>query len=82
LKRTDPVYPPLVRQARVSGTVRVAAIIIRSGHVTDVSATFGHPLLKQAAIDAVKKWTYSPSTLNGEPVDVTTNIDVTFNLGK
>ena len=81
VRRVDAVYPPMARQARVSGVVRIQATIGKDGKVKKVEVLSGPPLLKQAAIDAVQKWVYSPSLLNGAPVESTTNVDVGFNLG-
>ena len=75
-----PAYPPLARAARIQGTVHLAAIIDTEGRVIDLRATSGHPLLAGAAVDAVKHWTYKPTLLNGEPVEVVTEIIVTFTL--
>jgi protein TonB len=71
----------MARQARVSGVVRIQATIGKDGKVKKMEVLSGPPLLKQAAIDAVQKWVYNPSTLNGAPVESTTNVDVNFNLG-
>ncbi|HEV8383594.1 MAG TPA: energy transducer TonB [Candidatus Acidoferrales bacterium] len=76
-----PVYPALARQARVSGTVRLHAIIAKDGTVSQLEVLQGHPLLVQAAQDAVRQWRYQPTLLNGEPVEVDTTIDVVFTLG-
>jgi len=75
-----PVYPPLARQARISGVVRLQAIIAKDGTIQELQVISGHPLLVQAALDAVKQWRYQPTLLNGEPVEVVTTIDVVFNL--
>ena len=80
LRRVDAVYPPMARQARVSGVVRIQATIGKDGKVKKTEVLSGPPLLKQAAVDAVQKWVYGPSLLNGLPVESTTNIDVNFNL--
>jgi protein TonB len=77
-----PVYPPLAKQARISGTVELSAIIGRDGRVQDLKVVKGHPLLVQAALDAVKNWVYRPTLLNGEPVEVSTTIDVNFTLSQ
>ncbi|MBZ5591807.1 MAG: TonB family protein [Acidobacteriia bacterium] len=77
-----PVYPPLARQARISGTVRLEAVIGRSGTIQSLQVTSGHPLLAQAALDAVRQWTYQPTLLNGDPVEVLTQIEVNFKLGE
>ncbi len=75
-----PAYPPLAKQARIQGTVHLAAVIGADGAVLDLRARDGHPLLVGAAIDAVKRWVYKPTKLNGEPVEVVTEITVTFTL--
>ena len=81
MRRVDAVYPPMARQARVAGVVRIQATIGKDGKVKKVEVLSGPPLLKQAAIDAVQKWVYSPSLLNGVAVESNTDIDVSFNLG-
>ena len=76
-----PVYPPLAKQARISGTVRLRAIIAKDGSVIHLEIVQGHPLLVQSALDAVRQWRYQPTLLNGEPVEVDTTVDVVFSLG-
>jgi protein TonB len=80
INRVQPSYPPLARQTRISGTVRLHAIISKAGTVQQLEVMSGHPLLVQAALDAVRQWKYRPTTLNGEPVEVDTTIDVIFSL--
>lgn len=75
-----PVYPPFARQARVQGMVRLTAIIGKDGAIHSLRVISGHPLLVQAALEAVGKWRYRPTELNGEPVEVVTQIDVNFTL--
>ncbi len=82
VNRVTPVYPPLARQTRISGTVRLHAIIGKDGTVQQLEVLSGHPLLQQAALDAVRQWRYQPTLLNGEPVDVDTTIDVIFSLNQ
>jgi protein TonB len=82
VNRVQPNYPPLARQTRISGTVRLHAIISKSGNVESLEVMSGHPLLVQAALDAVRQWKYRPTTLNGEPVEVDTTIDVIFSLNQ
>jgi TonB family protein len=79
LRRAPVNYPPLARQARVSGTVRVEAVIGVDGRVKSVRALSGPPLLLSAATDSVRQWVYSPATLNGKPTETTTLIDLLFN---
>jgi TonB family protein len=80
VKRVAPAYPPLARQARIQGTVTLRVVITKSGDATDVRLVSGHPMLAPAAIEAVKQWKYKPYTLNGEPVDVETNVQVIFKI--
>ena len=82
LYQPRPVYPPLAIMARVQGTVMLQAILGKDGTVQDLKVLSGHPLLVRAALDAVKTWRYQPTLLNSEPVDVLTEIDVSFNLGE
>jgi TonB family protein len=79
--RVEPVYPPLARQAKIEGVVKLAAIIGKDGRVVNIQVNSGHPLLVPAAIDAVRQWVYQPTLLNGEPVEVRTDIDVNFPPG-
>lgn len=76
-----PVYPPLARQARIQGSVVLHAIISKDGRVEQLSVISGHPLLIQAALDAVRQWRYHPTLLNNEPVEVDTTITVSFTMG-
>jgi len=82
INQVRPIYPPLAKQARISGTVELSAIIGKDGRVQDLKVVRGHPLLVQAALDAVKNWIYKPTLLNGEPVEVSTTIDVNFTLAQ
>ena len=78
--KVQPTYPPLARQARAQGTVVLQAVIGKDGTIEELSVISGHPLLTQAAVDAVKQWRYKPYLLNGEPVLVQTTINVNFEL--
>jgi TonB family protein len=80
LKRVSPVYPPLARQARIQGTVILKVLINKSGEVANIQLVSGHPMLAPAAIEAVKQWKYDPYLLNGEPIEVVTNVAVNFTL--
>lgn len=75
-----PQYPDLARKARIQGTVRLTAIIGKDGSIQSLQLVSGHPLLIQTAISAVRMWRYDPTLLNGEPVEVITQIDVNFTL--
>jgi periplasmic protein TonB len=78
--RVQPEYPPLARQARVQGTVVLMAVISREGKIENLRVLSGHPLLVQAAMDAVRQWRYRPYYLNDEPVEVETQVTVNFTL--
>jgi protein TonB len=78
--QVTPIYPPLARQARISGIVRLEAVISHSGMIESLQVMSGHPLLTQAALDAVRQWVYQPTLLNGVPVEVLTQIEVNFKL--
>ena len=80
LHRVTPVYPSLARQARIGGVVRLRAIISEDGAVRRLEVLSGHPLLVGSAVEAVKRWLYRPTLLNGRPVAVITQIDVNFRL--
>jgi protein TonB len=80
IHKVQPSYPPLARTARVQGAVQLAAIIGKDGTIQNLHVISGHPLLTQAALDAVKQWRYKPYILNGEPVEVDTQITVNFTL--
>lgn len=77
-----PEYPPLAKQARITGTVRLAARISTDGHIRDLQLMSGHPMLAPAAIQAVSRWVYKPTLLNGQPVEVLTDIVVNFVLNQ
>jgi periplasmic protein TonB len=82
VNRVQPTYPPLARQTRISGTVKLHAIIGKDGSVQQLQVVSGHPLLVQSALDAVRQWRYQPTLLNGDPVEVDTEIDVIFSLAQ
>ena len=82
LRQVTPLYPLLAKQARISGEVRLEAVISRGGTVESLQVLSGHPLLVNAAIEAVSQWLYRPTLLNGEPVEVLTQIEVHFKLGE
>jgi periplasmic protein TonB len=77
-----PDYPPLAKMARIQGRVTLEAIISRDGTIQDLKVINGHPLLVKSAIEAVSRWRYQPTLLNGEPVEVITEIEVNFSLAE
>jgi protein TonB len=80
VRDVKPNYPPLARQARIQGTVVLHAVISKDGSIENLTLVSGHPMLAPAAIDAVKQWKYKPYLLNGEPVEVDTEVQVNFTL--
>src|ERR1700734_4094510 len=80
VRRVNPPYPPLARQARISGQVVLHAVIAKDGSIENLTLVSGHPMLAPAAIEAVKQWKYRPYLLNGEPVEVDTEVLVNFTL--
>ncbi|MDX2266753.1 MAG: energy transducer TonB [Bryobacter sp.] len=82
LSRPSPTYPPLARQMRVEGVVKLHGVISREGRIIDLRVLSGHPLLVNAALAAVRQWTYRPTFLNGQAVEVEAPIEVRFVLGR
>jgi protein TonB len=80
VNKVEPIYPQLAKSARVSGVVHLAVVLSKDGTVQEIHSLGGPVLLIQAAMDAVKQWTYRPTLLNGDPVSVETTIDVNFTL--
>ncbi len=78
LRRVQPVYPDAARLMRLSGEVRLRAIIATDGSVRELTLLSGNPLLAQAAMAAVREWRYRPTLLNGQAVAVETYITVNF----
>jgi len=80
IRKVQPNYPPLARQARIQGSVILHAEISKDGTIQNLQLVSGHAMLAPAAIDAVKQWRYKPYLLNGEPVAVETEVVVNFSL--
>ena len=81
IQKTAPIYPEIAKQARVSGTVVLQAVISKTGAVKNLRVLSGPAMLRQAALDAVKTWRYKPYRLNNQPVDLQTTINIEFSLG-
>jgi len=82
IHKIQPVYPPMARSARVQGVVEFTATISKNGAIENLMLVRGHPLLVSAAREAVLQWRYRPTMLNGEPVEVITDIVVNFTLNQ
>ena len=78
--RPDPIYPILAKQARIQGVVVIDAIIDENGSVVQAHVISGPPLLMPSALEAVMKWKYQPSFLDGQPISVAMHVDVTFQM--
>jgi protein TonB len=80
MTKVDPVYPPEAREKGIAGTVVMGAIIGADGVVQDLRMISGPPMLRAAAMDAVRQWTYQAYVLNGNTVPVNTTVTVKFSL--
>ncbi|MBL0159266.1 MAG: energy transducer TonB [Bryobacterales bacterium] len=82
ISRKIPEYPAIARSMRVEGKVVFQAVIGTAGTIQQLQLVSGHPLLVQAAMDAVRLWRYRPTMLNGDPIEVDTIISVNFTLNR
>ncbi len=80
LKKVQPAYPPTALRMRIEGPVKLMATVGKTGNVTEVKVVSGDQLLIQSAVDAVKQWKYKPYLLNGNPVEIQTEISINFKL--
>ena len=78
IHKVQPVYPPEARRMRVAGSVVIDAMVNVEGRVDDLKLVSGDPMLAAAAMDAVRKWRYSPYLLNGKPIPKDTRITISF----
>ena len=81
IKDVKPVYPRLAESARISGVVIAEIVIDTNGDVRDARILRSIPMLDQAALDAIRQWRYTPTTLNGVPVELVMTVTVSFTLG-
>ncbi|HKV42179.1 MAG TPA: energy transducer TonB [Blastocatellia bacterium] len=82
IHQTIPAYPAIARTAHIQGTVVLRAVIGKDGSITSIQYISGPALLMKAAEDAVSAWRYQPLVLNGEPIEVETEISVIFTLNE
>ena len=80
IKKVIPIYPQIARSARIQGAVRFTAHIGKDGRILNLKFTSGPPVLIDSATTAVKQWIFRPTLLDGEPVEVITQIEVNFTL--
>ena len=78
INRVEAVYTPAALMARAIGTVSVEVSIDESGSVTSARAVAGHPLLREAAVDAARGWTFQPTVMQGKPVKVVGTLPFTY----
>ncbi|MGO4885316.1 MAG: TonB family protein [Bryobacteraceae bacterium] len=80
--KVTPVYPVAAKEQRIEGVVKLQAIIGKDGSVENLEVLSGDPLLAAAAMEAVRQWKYQTTLLNGDPVEVVTEVNVNFTLAK
>ena len=77
-----PVYPETARRLEIQGSVVLKAVIDKAGRINSLQPISGPPELIPAAVGAVQQWRYKPYLVNGEPVEVQTEITVNFRLSR
>lgn len=80
ITRVQAIYPEEARKDHISGTVRLHIIVGKDGRVMQIEVVSGHPLLQQAAIEAVRQWRYKTTMLNEQSVEVDSTVDMIFSL--
>lgn len=80
VKKVTPVYPATALQMQKQGAVELMATISKDGAVTGIRVLSGDLMLAKSAVEAVRQWKYRPYLLNGEPVEIETQITVNFRL--
>ncbi len=80
VRRIEPIYPWIAKQMHLEGMVKLRAVIGRDGTVNSLERLSGHPILAEAALEAVRQWRYRPTLLNGEPVEVESYVTVVFQI--
>jgi protein TonB len=80
IKRVQPKYPPAALSAHTQGEVLIEATINKEGNVIDPKVIHGDSMLAHAALDAVRQWRYKPYYLDGEPVEIQTQITINFKV--
>jgi TonB family protein len=80
IKKVQPPYPPIAKAARASGPVQVQVTISETGEVIEASVISGHPLLREAALQAARQWLFQPTELSAVPVKVQGILTFNFTL--
>jgi protein TonB len=82
LKKVQPIYPRTALTMRIEGSVELLATIAKTGEISHVKVLSGDSQLTKAATDAVRQWKYKPYLLNGQPVEIQTQVTINFKLPK
>jgi protein TonB len=82
IAKVQPIYPPDAKARRIQGVVKMQAILGKDGKVENLEVLSGDPMLAAAALEAVRQWQYETTLLNGDPVEVMTEVDVNFTLAQ
>jgi TonB family protein len=82
IRKAVPAYPPAARMQGVQGTVLINGIIGTDGHLQQLQVLAGPQMLRQTSLETVRQWVYSPYLLDGQPIEVETDINVVFALGQ
>jgi periplasmic protein TonB len=80
IRKVTPLYPTMGKQVKAAGTVQVQVTISEQGRVIDAAVLNGHPLLRNAALEAAKEWVFTPTRLNNTPVKVQGVLSFNFKL--
>src|SRR5262249_127669 len=81
-RKVQPVYPPIAKSASVKGAVQIQVTISESGEVMNAQAISGHPMLREAALQAAKQWRFKPTEMSGSPVKTQGVLTFNFDPGK
>ena len=82
MKKVQPIYPRTALTMRIEGSVELLATIAKTGEISQVKVLSGDSQLTRSATDAVKQWKYKPYLLNGQPVEIQTQVTINFKLPK
>jgi TonB family protein len=78
ISHVSPIYPLAAKEAGIYGDVILQTTIDQKGNVVNAKVISGPVMLRQPALDALKRWRYAPSTLNGQPISVAMSVTIKF----
>jgi TonB family protein len=81
-RKVPPAYPTEAKDQGIQGVVLMNVRIDKQGRVSSAEVVSGEPSLAAAAVEAVRQWKYRPYLLNGKPVEVETQVQVSFTLSQ